>query len=86
MINQNRQLIWIIFECDARSSFDTYCIKVLSADQRFVEKEFERLSSSYVLHNPDNWILNLAIYNPSVEVRITANVFFEFEVVKSTKS
>lgn len=58
-VNQASKEIYLIVECDAHSSIDSYRIKQMSASKKAMEKLFIKLAPEFLESNEDGWILKL---------------------------
>lgn len=74
--------IFIVFECDTHRQYSSYCIKFMSTNKALVDRFYCRLHKEYA---KGDWYLNLAEYSPIADTGSGANVFREFEVIKSTE-
>lgn len=75
--------VYIVFECDAHRSLDTYCIKLLTSNKREAIRIFKE---GKPLYDKDmNWYYNVGEYEPSGNENSNGNVLRDLEIILTTE-
>ncbi len=77
--------LYFVFECSLRGGFESYIIKLATANSRFAKLFYDQNKCSY--NDEDcEYSLNLAEYDVPDEPSIDGNIFRDLTILKTTET
>jgi hypothetical protein len=77
-------MIYIVFECDAWSSYSSYVIKEIFTNKAEAVSFYNKGKKHYS-NVGETYILNLAVHTKRLNMSLDNNVLRDLTIIKSTK-